>query len=121
MTEISEQEHSQAANDLSPLEVVVEPTYCAYVDNKGVYQGMVIMPPKDQITAQHLAHITRCDLAVGQYVWDSVAQSFVPIKSRSTLNTAAVDAIESGIKLLLRNNQDIPLEVLAWVAQLKKA
>ena len=95
------------------------PTHCAFVDEKGVYQGLVEYPALGTETAQHLLHINQCDLGVGEYVWDAKEQSFHPIKARNNANVLALDALDASIKLFQKNDIDVPLEVLIWVKQLK--
>ena len=119
MTDLPETEQSQAENSSSPPESVA--AKCALLNDDLVFIGMVDHPGEAGLTPNHLPEVTACDLPANQYVWEPNAKTFLPLRARAAVSKMAVDAIESGIKLLQRNNTEVPLEVLIWVQQLKRA
>ncbi len=93
-------------------------TKIAVLDAAGVYQGEQEIPLAD-LTPDHVHLQDGCDLPPGQYRWDAVKQTFLPLRpdkqrmkeqSPQALNAIAlgfIAGIEQGVKL--------PPETLAWV------
>jgi len=98
------------------LDMDTVPSQVAVINTKGVFIGMEDYPAGDPEEHQ-LVDITECDLEPGKYVWDG--EAFQPIKSRNNAIALAVDAIDASIKVLQKQDQDIPLEVLIWIKSLK--